>query len=285
MEGFALTKTTIKEESNMTDQNISITTEEAINHAMGHLIQYQMGVKDESHLSQAMMRLMMAVEILETKDVDKSYDPNQGRIGTVDFLRANEEQSCNDHRLSEELNKIPRTCAPGPIQFHPDSFNLRIDEVFIKSSVAPPPCPVLYLCYPYKDDPEYRTEIIKLVARQIGKGRLFCDTPTVIVPHIMFTFLDEKADRVVIMAMCLRMVALCTKLIIVGDHISDGMSQEIAEAERLGKVIDHYSDVIAKEEWEVEHHRSPAKKYSTHLRDNPPNTPYAMGSTTRDDGL
>ena len=103
---------------------------------------------------------------------------------------------------------------------------------------------VLYLSYPYHDSPEYRTEIVKIAAkwiyfRQKKRGE---EKPILLIPHLMFGYLNEEKDRIEILKTCVSLVGLCTTFIVLGDHISDGMDLEIKEAKARNIPIEFMDD-------------------------------------------
>lgn len=109
---------------------------------------------------------------------------------------------------------------------------------------------VLYISYPYADDPEMRTRIVTKIARRVflhyySRGL----NVLLIVPHLSFAPLfAESTERELGLTMCELAVRLCTRFIIAGDHISNGMEREINVAKERGIPIDHWSDMGEKDE-------------------------------------
>lgn len=108
---------------------------------------------------------------------------------------------------------------------------------------------VIYLSYPYADDPEMRTKVITRVAADVywGVSRETGDYPVIIVPHLMFPFLAEDLHRDLILSCCVSLVDLCTRMIVVGKHVSNGMEREINRAKERGIPISDWPDEGAKE--------------------------------------
>lgn len=105
---------------------------------------------------------------------------------------------------------------------------------------------VIYICHPYKDNPAHRTRTARNAASLLWKAyREYC--PLILVPHLMFGFMDEETQRKDIMEMCLKAVDVCTLFVILGKHVSDGMEEEIERAQKLGKMIVEVDDIHARD--------------------------------------
>lgn len=91
---------------------------------------------------------------------------------------------------------------------------------------------LVYIASPYAGDIEYNTRMaIQYCRYAAGCGVI------PLAPHLLLTrFLCEsnQAEREQGIKMGLKLIALCSELWVFGSRISEGMSREIAEAERLG---------------------------------------------------
>lgn len=95
----------------------------------------------------------------------------------------------------------------------------------------------VYICSPYRGDVEKNTEIAR---RSCALSVFFDEIP--VCPHIYFTqFLDDEnpVDRQKGMDMGKELLKECDELRVIGDKVSEGMSEEISFAMSLGIEITH----------------------------------------------
>ena len=91
---------------------------------------------------------------------------------------------------------------------------------------------VVFICSPYGGDIEVNTMRAKRYGRfAVAQG------VTPVIPHLMYPqFLDENSpdERKQGLAMGLVLLERCDAIWIFGDHLSSGMTAEIASANKLG---------------------------------------------------
>lgn len=214
-----------------------------INHALGHIIMFFMKRNDEDHLAHALCRVAMAWEV--------HYGKREEFINMI----SKEMEEVRDTRVNNYIKS--------KVQEEHDQYKDPILSTINSSKV-------IYLCYPYKDNPERRTRIISEVAREI---RDKYPDKLVLVPHLLFQYMNETTQRDKILQMCLDTVKLCDTLLVVGDTVSDGMTLEVAEAVKLEKKIGEYSEAEAKKKVEIKEHEELTdaictnhKPYKPHVR-------------------
>lgn len=206
-----------------------------INHALGHIIQFLIGDRGEDHIAHAICRVAMAWEVYNNKR-DK-------------FISDCQEEIDHYKTIKDTLGSVFPASVPPPPKMDMDAL--------VRPSMFPLlSAKVVYLCYPYSDDPERRTRIISEVAREI---RDKYPNKFMLIPHLLFQYMDEKTQREKIMQMCLNAIDLCDTLLVVGDFVSDGMMMEVSRATELGKVISDYSDAEARKRVEVMEHNELSK--------------------------
>lgn len=213
-----------------------IEVSDHLNHTMGHIIKWRMKERDEDHLAHAMCRMMMAWAVNHMNEpVVDALGPTQSRRGMGDHAM----RRYGDAKVQQQEAEQPPRKTQGIL----------------------PGREILYLCYPYADDPERRRRIITYLARHIQCTWSTRSCPLVLVPHLMFQHLKEKPHRDLVLQLCVAAVTLCDTLVVIGDHISDGMEQEIDAAERMGKNIVDYSDKVGIQKMEEEDHKELMKGY------------------------
>lgn len=87
----------------------------------------------------------------------------------------------------------------------------------------------IYVCHPFRCDPERNAVEIGSLARGIAKRGFVPLAPQIYLPE----FLDETTEREVALSCCLTLLALSDEFWVYGGP-TEGMRLEIAEARRLG---------------------------------------------------
>lgn len=98
--------------------------------------------------------------------------------------------------------------------------------------------PLVYICSPYRGDTELNA----------SAARLYCkfavdNNAVPIAPHLLFPqFMDDTNAQERELAMRMNMIILdrCDEVWVFGNEISEGMEQEIKQAEKLGKEIRYF---------------------------------------------
>lgn len=90
-----------------------------------------------------------------------------------------------------------------------------------------------YICHPFSDDPISNIANVQRICRHFFKQRVLPIAPHLFLPQ----FADEATERDLAMACCLELVAASDELIICSDRVTEGMSQEIQHARKLGKPV------------------------------------------------
>lgn len=98
--------------------------------------------------------------------------------------------------------------------------------------------PLVYVCSPYSGDVEKNT----------ARARAFCRFAVVkraipVAPHLLFPqFMSEEKERNLALFMGIILLGKCEEIWVFGDHISEGMTGEIAKAEKMRKKIRYFTE-------------------------------------------
>ena len=99
---------------------------------------------------------------------------------------------------------------------------------------------IAYICSPYRNNPELNTQNTKRYCRDALRHHFVPFAPHLHYP--LFLNEEDPAQRSLGLKCGLTLLRKCEVLMVYGDHVSEGMEREIAEAERLGKSI-YYMEV------------------------------------------
>lgn len=98
--------------------------------------------------------------------------------------------------------------------------------------------PLVYVCSPYAGD----------VERNVKNATRYCrfavDAGAIpLAPHLLFPqFLSEERERELALFMGMVLLGKCEEVWVFGDRISDGMSAEIAKAEKRNMKVRYFTD-------------------------------------------
>ena len=96
-----------------------------------------------------------------------------------------------------------------------------------------------YVCSPYSGNIQANIEFARKCCRRVMERGY-----VPIAPHLLFPqFMSEETEREKAIDLGLQLLAKCAVLWICGRYVSDGMRQEIEEAERLGIEVKHLETV------------------------------------------
>lgn len=95
--------------------------------------------------------------------------------------------------------------------------------------VDTPAARVVFLCHPFRSDPESSATSVRTLARRLALQGHLPIAPQIYLPQ----FLEEATERDLALRCCLRLVALVDEVWVYGKP-TEGMGMEIAEAIRIG---------------------------------------------------
>ncbi len=98
--------------------------------------------------------------------------------------------------------------------------------------------PLVYICSPYSGDVERNVYLAKVYSRfAVVKNAI------PIAPHLLFPqFMDEGTERGLAKFMDIVLLGKCSEIWVFGNTISEGMSAEIAKAQKQRKVIRYFTE-------------------------------------------
>lgn len=91
---------------------------------------------------------------------------------------------------------------------------------------------LVYICSPYAGDIEKNVRFARAACFYAVEHRCAPVAVHLLYPQLLDDAIPAQRELAILMG--LRVLASCEELWICGEHISQGMSSEIAEAERLG---------------------------------------------------
>jgi hypothetical protein len=125
-------------------------------------------------------------------------------------------------------------------KFNPEGYLDPTPYLAFKNITARGYKPLVYVCSPYAGDTERNIVRARRYSRfAMTKGCI------PIAPHLLFPqFMDDtdKDERDLGIFMGIVLLKKCAELWVFGSRISEGMAQEIAQAERRSMVIRYFND-------------------------------------------
>jgi len=109
---------------------------------------------------------------------------------------------------------------------------------------------VVYVCAPLAGNIEANVKhVVKAVDRLVLEYRSneYKEMPMFLVPHFALhgiTFnMEGETDRKWGMECCIEMVGMAQEMVVIGDHITAGMAEEMKRAFRMGIKVTRRSDL------------------------------------------
>lgn len=99
--------------------------------------------------------------------------------------------------------------------------------------------PVVYVCSPYSGNPDLNANDARRYCRFAVDSGYVPFAPHLLFPQFMNDDVSEERELALFMGIV--MLTKCAELWVFGEHISNGMSQEIRKAERRNMIIRHFS--------------------------------------------
>jgi DNA polymerase-3 subunit epsilon len=88
----------------------------------------------------------------------------------------------------------------------------------------------VYVCHPFASDPEGNIARVRVLSQMLVAEGVLPIAPHLYLPQLI----DEATGRARALSLCLDLLATCDEVRIFGDTITEGMAQELDEAQRLG---------------------------------------------------
>lgn len=100
------------------------------------------------------------------------------------------------------------------------------------------PCEVVYICHKYSDDVSVNVMAISKICEDLKHDYVM------VAPQLYLgIYISDIKERRLAMQHCLRLLSVCSKLIICSETISLGMQEEIQLAHELGIPVVYLRDV------------------------------------------
>lgn len=97
---------------------------------------------------------------------------------------------------------------------------------------------IVYICSPFSMDRENMTNYARMICRAAADNGVVPYAPHLLFPQFMDD--DFPRDRERALTMCFEMIRVVDELWAFGHIITNGMREEIEEAQRLGKTVRYF---------------------------------------------
>lgn len=104
--------------------------------------------------------------------------------------------------------------------------------------------PLVYICSPYAGDIEKNTYRARAFSRFAVEKKYIPIAPHLLCPQ----YIDEETERWLGLKMGIVFMGKCEEIWVFGNHISEGMAEEIARAEKMQKKIRYFTEDLREKE-------------------------------------